>query len=116
MQNGAQNVAYEVTGSREDNLVETEGAQSNASFRHIIPAVIFETARWQLGVAAKTVYSSSSSDNEEIMGSFTPTCLLLQESPVRQWVSESVLSEMICENLTMCTKNQEIIQLNFSDI
>jgi len=42
-------------------------------------------------VAAKTVYSSSSSDNGEIMGSCAPKCSLLQESPVRHyplyWVS-----------------------------
>jgi hypothetical protein len=44
MQDGAQNVAYEVTGSREDSLVETEGVYSSACFRHTIPAVIFDTA------------------------------------------------------------------------
>jgi len=44
MQDGAQNVAYEVTGSWEDSLVETEGVHSSACFRHIIPGVIFETA------------------------------------------------------------------------
>lgn len=50
-----------VAGSQEGSLAETEGAHSDTCFRCIIPAVIFKTASWQLDVAAKTVYSISSS-------------------------------------------------------
>ena len=57
----------------------------NASFKHIIPPVNFETASLQLDAAAKIVYSSFSSDNEELLGSHASKCLLLQESPVQQY-------------------------------
>jgi hypothetical protein len=35
--------------------------------------------------AAKTVYLSCSSDDEELLGSHASKCLMLQESPVQQY-------------------------------
>jgi hypothetical protein len=53
-------------------------------FKCIIPALIFDTASQQLDVAAKTVYSSCSSHEEELLGICASKCLFLQESRVQQ--------------------------------
>jgi hypothetical protein len=95
-----------VAGSREGSLVETEGAHSDTCIGRIIPAVTFETVSWQLDVAAKTVYSTSSSDNETLLGSCASKCPFLQELPVRQYhCIQSVLTEIISENSTLYKKN-----------
>jgi hypothetical protein len=51
-----------------------------------IPAIIFETASWQIDMLAKTMYVfSSSSDDEELLDSCASKCLLLQELSVREY-------------------------------
>jgi hypothetical protein len=46
--------------------------------------VIFEAASWQLDMSVETVYSSSCSDDEELLDSCASTCLLPQELPLRE--------------------------------
>ena len=96
--------------SQEGSLAETGGAHSDACFRCIIPAVTFETASWQLDVAAKTVYStSSSSDDETLLGSCASKCLFLQELPVWQChCIQSVLTEIISDNIILCKKAETL--------
>lgn len=96
-----------MAGSHEGNLAKTEWAHSDVCFRRIIAAVTVETASRQLHVAAKGVYStSSSSDDKTLLGSCASKCLFLQELPVLQYhCIQSVLTVIIYENIILCKKN-----------
>ena len=67
------------------SVAETEGVDCDPHFRCAIPALIFETAIWLLQVTAKNMYSSSCSEDEELVDSCASKCSLLQELPMEQY-------------------------------
>jgi hypothetical protein len=99
-------IDWQVAGSREGVLAQTEGEHSDVCLKRVIPVTTFEhrteAASWQLDVSAKTMYSSSSSDNEEFLGAVHCYKNYLCENIQ---CTQSVLKDIISDNTPMCIKS-----------